>query len=268
MRFKFHTQLYEVERPNLFQIFKPYNRRYCLFPKDNAVTSSLINGTIYEPYIFYFIRDNSIDLDGTDIIDIGANNGNFTIEFSELTGDKGRVFSFEPQRIIFQQLCGNVFMNGIDNVFAYNLAIGEDNSKTQIDRPDYFSNDFVNFGDVSIENNESKNSEPVEVRKIDSFEFGVVKLIKIDVQGYEVSVIKGAIETINKHRPIIFIEVEDHQLRKFGYSENDLLNLIRSLGYTIERFQKGIPYQTYSGECLDCVCIPNELLQNQSFVIR
>jgi hypothetical protein len=268
MKSKFNTQIYEVERPNLFQIFKPHNRRYCLFPKDNAVTSCLINGTIYEPYLFYFIRDNAIDLEGTDIIDIGANNGNFTLEFSDLTGDKGRVFSFEPQRIIFQQLCGNVFMNGVDNVFAYNLAIGEIDGETRISLPDYFSNDFVNFGDVSIENNKSENSEQIEVRRLDSFKFDNVRLIKIDVQGYEFSVIKGAIETINKHRPIIFIEVEDHQLRKFGYSENDLSDLIKSLGYTIDRFQKGIPYQTYSGECLDCVCIPSELLQNQSFVIR
>jgi len=268
MKSKFHTQIYEVERPNLFQIFKPHSRKYCLFPKDNAVTSSLINGTIYEPYLFYFIRDNDINLEGTDIIDIGANNGNFTIEFSEITGDTGRVFSFEPQRIVFQQLCGNVFMNGIDNVFAYNLAIGDTTGKTQINRPDYFSDDFVNFGDVSIESDKSKNSESVEVRELDSFEFNTVKLIKIDVQGYEVLVIKGAIETINKHRPIIFIEVEDHQLRKFGHSESDLLKTIEDLGYTIKRFQEGIPYQTYSGECLDCVCIPNELLQNQSFIIR
>lgn len=268
MKSKFLSQIYEVKRPNIFQVFMPHIRRYCLFPKDNAVTSSLITGSVYEPYLFYFIRDNFLDLGGTDIIDIGANNGNFTIEFSELAGDKGRVFSFEPQRIIFQQLCGNIFMNGIDNVFAYNLAIGETDGETLITPPDYFSTDFVNFGDVSLQTTQSPNSESIGIRKLDSFEFKIVKLIKIDVQGYEVSVIRGASQTINKHRPIIFIEVEDHQLKKFGHSEKDLIDLIRSLNYTIERFQKGIPYQTYSGECLDCVCIPNELLQDQSFVIR
>ena len=60
-----------------------------------------------------------------EIIDIGANNGHFTVEFAQYVGDNGKVHSFEPQRIIFQQLCGNVFLNGLDNVYTYNVALGD-----------------------------------------------------------------------------------------------------------------------------------------------
>jgi hypothetical protein len=56
----------------------------------------------------------------------------------------------------------------------------------------------------------------------------------------------------------LFVEFEDHLLTKYGSSEDDLIKKIESLGYVVKRFQEGIPYQTVSGKCLDCVCIPNE----------
>lgn len=268
MKSKFKTEIFEVDRPNLLQIFRPLKRRYCLFPKDNAVTSSLISGDVYEPYLFYFIGDNLIELEGTDIIEIGSNNGNFTVEFADMVGDKGRVFAFEPQRVIFQQLCGNVFMNGFDNVYAFNMALGDEEGVIDMEVPDYYSEDFVNFGDVGISTRDNVKTELTQMKRLDSFEFNSVKIMKIDVQGYEIHVLKGSLSTISRHRPIIFIEVEDHQLKKYGFSEPKLFQFIGELNYTIQRFQKGIPYQTYSGECLDCVCIPNELLSERSFFVR
>lgn len=268
MKSKFKNEIFEIQRPNFIQVFKPLTRRYCLFPKDNAVTSSLIQGTVYEPYLFYFITDNQIDLEGTDVIEVGSNNGNFTIEFAEMVGDNGRIFAFEPQRVIFQQLCGNIFMNGLDNVYAYNVAVGDQSGFIKMETPDYFSEDFVNFGDVGVCVDNNQDKEVSQITTVDSFDFRSVSLMKIDVQGYEVNVLKGSLETIEKHRPFIFIEVEDHNLKKFGSSESDLFDFLKNLGYSVQRFQKGIPYQTYSGECLDCVCIPNELLSERSFIVR
>ena len=113
MKKTFNIQYFERIRKNHIHALQPAYRKYILFPNDNAVTSCLINGSIYEPYYFDFISDNLINLDGMEIIDIGANNGHFTIEFAQYVGDTGKVRSFEPQRIIFQQLCGNVFLNGL-----------------------------------------------------------------------------------------------------------------------------------------------------------
>jgi hypothetical protein len=98
--------------------------------------------------------------------------------------------------------------------------------------------------------------------------FNNISVIKIDVQGFEQHVISGAVNTINKFRPFIFVEVENHQLQKYGFNENTLAELFKTLNYTMVRFQKGIPYQTESGECLDCICIPNERLENETFKIR
>lgn len=267
MKRKFEVQYYERVRKNILKPLEVCNRKYILFPNDDAVTASLIQGWNYEGYIFHFINDNLIDLDGTDIIDVGANNGNFTIEFADLVGDNGRVFSFEPQRIIYQQLCGNVFANGLDNVYAYNVAIGHENGTVFVENVDYHNSGYVNFGNVHVvSSDESKQSVPII--KLDSLEYQNLSIIKIDVQGFESYVIKGALETIKKHRPFIFIEIENDQLKNYGFTEQNIVDEIQVLGYTVKRFQEGIPYESVGGYCLDCVCIPKEKLNDYSFRVR
>jgi FkbM family methyltransferase len=271
MKSKFKSEYFQVLRPNHITHQGRVLRKYCLFPNDNAVTSTLINGWVYEPYMFDFLKDNQIKLEGTDVVEIGANNGHFTVEFAELVGDLGRVFSFEPQRIIYQQLCGNVFMNGLDNVSAYQVAVGDSNGKIEFEYPNYHFQGDVNFGDISVKNNRSKSNiafEEVETRTLDSYSFKEVKLIKIDVQGYEPFVLDGAKLTIEKHRPYIFIEIEDESLKRFDFNENQLIEKIEKLGYVVKRFQVGIPYNTASGICLDCICIPKEKYESKNYQIK
>lgn len=276
MKSKFKNEIYQTYRPNyesfVYRGFENVvSRKYCLFPNDNAVTQSLIQGFLYEPYMFDFLKDNSINLIGSDVIEVGSNNGHFTIEFAELVGDKGRIFAYEPQRIIFQQLCCNLFLNGIDNVFAYQLAIGNQKGVVKFEYANYLSNNRVNFGDVSVydDKKSSINSyEEVQSDKLDSYEFNEVKVIKIDVQGYESNVINGALKTIEKHRPYIFIEIEEICLNKFGSSEQELIEMIENLGYVVKRFHVGIPYSSSSGYCLDCVCIPKEKYDKKEYIIK
>lgn len=265
MKKTFNVGYYERARPNHINPLIPANRKYILFPNDNAVSSALINGWVYEPYMFHFISDNLIDLEGSDIIDIGANNGHFTIEFAHYVGDKGLVHSFEPQRIVFQQLCGNVFLNGLDNVHTYNVALGEYEGQIGVEYPNYFNPEYVNFGDVHV--GISEYGETVKLNALDNYEFKAVSIIKIDVQGFEPLVIKGATKTINKHRPYIFIEIEEEQLEKYGHNGDNLIKQIEQLDYVVKRFQVGIPYQTSNGLCLDCVCIPKEKYENQNYIV-
>jgi FkbM family methyltransferase len=232
-------------------------RRYLLFPKDNAVTASLYNNELYEPWLYNFIYLNNIDIKSTEIIDVGANNGQISIEFGNLVGDKGKVHSFEPQRIVFYQLCGNVFFNGLDNVFCYNMALGNSEGFIDIEAPDYHSKDWVNFGDVHVGLGFEK-SEKVEIKKLDSFDFENVSVIKIDVQGFELDVIEGAEKTINKHRPVIFIEIEENQLQKYGKTSEDVIQKLEGFGYYVQRFLEDLPFFTESGKCLDFFAVPKE----------
>jgi FkbM family methyltransferase len=253
---KFKIGLYSQQKKDFLNYFQTNNLTYALFPKDNAVSSSIIEGWQYEFYLFEFLKKNQIETLGKEIVDIGGNNGSFAIDFAHLVGDDGKVFTFEAQRIIFQQLCCNLFLNGLSNVYAKNIAIGNKNEIVKIEVPNYFDEGDVNFGaaEIKLDN----QGEDIECKRLDDFTFNDVKIIKIDVQGYEKNVILGAQETIKKHRPYIFIEFENHLLEKFGTNEDELREQIESLGYIMKPFQDGIPYSTHSGKCLDWVGIPKE----------
>ena len=257
---KYNIGLFQTKKRDFNDALNFNDLRYALFPNDNAVTSSIIQGWQYEPYMFDFLKLNMIDTLGKDIADVGANNGNFAVDFAHLVGQDGRVFSFEPQRIIYYQLCSNIFINGLENVFAHNIAIGDKLGNIKIERPNYHHDGPVNFGDVKVSDiiSEDTQYDEVEIKTLDSFNFNDLVFIKIDVQGHEPFVIDGAKETIAKHRPYLFVEFEDHLLQKIGSSEEMLKSQIEQLGYVVKRFQEGIPYQTESGKCLDCVAIPIE----------
>jgi FkbM family methyltransferase len=257
MKTKFNIEIYTTQKIDKVNALVRNKLKYALFPNDNAVTSSIIEGWQYEPYIFDFLKINCIETYGKDIVDVGANNGNFAVEFSHLVGDNGKVHSFEPQRIIYYQLCTNVFINGLDNVYCHNVAIGDKKGIVYLEEPNYMNKEPVNFGDVRIKK-AKENNVIVDLKRLDDYHFDDVVFIKIDVQGYELLVLDGALSTIERHRPYIFIEFEDHLLKENGSSEAMLKEKIESLGYYVKRFQEGIPYQTESGMCLDCVCIPNE----------
>lgn len=262
---KFQIGLYQNTKKDPLNGFNTNQLAYALFPNDNAVSSSIINGWQYESYMFDFLTKNLIITEGRTIVDVGANNGNFAVDFAHLVGGDGKVYSFEPQRIIYYQLCTNVFLNGLTNVYCHNVAIGDSNKFVMIEKPNYLEkNNGVNFGAAEVV---EKNGELVECKMLDHYNFEDVSFIKIDVQGYESFVIDGAIHTINKHRPYLFVEFEDHLLKKQGSSEQELKSKIESLGYVVKQFQEGIPYQTESGKCLDCVCIPKEKWEEFEHII-
>lgn len=278
MKTKFVTNIYKTQKKDYKNAFVSNVLTFALFPKDNAVTSSIIQGWQYEKYMFDFLEKNLIETNGKEIIDIGANNGSFAVDFAHLVGDEGKVYAFEPQRLIYYQLCGNVFMNGLDNVYCYNYALGCVTNTIYMQKADYYDKGDVNFGNIKVdkpniepldflEGKLKPNKEYVTQLLLDNFKFNDVVFIKIDVQGYELNVIKGAQKTIEKHRPYIFVEFEDDLLKEANTSEKELQEYIESLGYIVKRFQEGIPYQTTSGKCLDCVCIPKEKFEEFEHII-
>lgn len=265
MKTKYDINIYQIRKKDFKSAYVVNDLRYALFPNDNAVSSSIINGWQYEPYMFEFLNKNLIETNGKDIIDIGANNGSFAIDFAHLVGDNGKVHSYEPQRLIYYQLCGNVFMNGLNNVYCHNLAIGDCVDKVYMETPNYFEKGAVNFGNVKV----GKTGDLVIQTPLDSLEneYKDVVFIKIDVQGYELNVIKGAEKVIAKHRPYLFVEFEEDLLQEAGTSEKELQEKIESLGYVVKRFQEGKAYSTTSGVCLDCVCIPKEKFEEFKHLI-
>lgn len=258
MKRRFTTNIYQQSKKDFFKPFIKHTLKYALFPKDNAITSSIIEGWQYHDYMFEFFTMNNIDANGFDIIDIGANNGQFSVDFAEMVGNNGSVHSFEPQRILYYQLCANVFLNGYDNVFCHNVALGDKNDVVEIEKPNYFDTNFVNFGDIAIKNDSSVNTESVRMKMLDEYKFNNLLFIKMDVQGYEPFVIEGASKTIEEHRPYMMIEFEEPTLNKHGKNEKELRKQIEELGYEVRLMHEGQDYNSYSGGPIDHICIPKE----------
>jgi FkbM family methyltransferase len=156
------------------------------------------------------------------VFEVGANIGTHTVNLSRLVGN-GFVFAFEPQRMVFQNLCANLALNSISNVFAFQEAVSNENGRILIPECDFSKNN--NFGGINIEN--TKIGTPVNKIKLDNFidKINRLKLLKIDVEGMEIGVIKGGKKLINKFRPIIYVENDRQQHSK------DLIELLWSLDY-------------------------------------
>jgi FkbM family methyltransferase len=207
-------------------------KKYILFKNDCGVTDMTRRGGIYEHYIFDYIKEK-LDVKGTVIIDVGANFGFHTLEFADLVGDEGRVYSFEPQRLVYYQLCGNILLNGHDNIYPYNVALSdEQNIVLKMENLQYHSDQPINIGNAHLNACTDLSYNFVDVKTLDSYEFWNVSVLKIDVQGYEPKVLDGAKETILKNKPVIFIEVEEPQLSIYGWKQNDIFERLEALGYT------------------------------------
>ncbi|MDR2212502.1 MAG: FkbM family methyltransferase [Pseudomonadales bacterium] len=176
------------------------------------------------------------------VLDIGANLGAFTVPMAErIQRAGGQVIAFEPQRIVYYQLCGNIFLNRLENVHAINKAVGDQDAVIQIPKPDYAR--LRNIGAFSIEEKYRKlngtqaamssTTESVPIITLDSFEvFKPPALIKLDVEGYELNVLQGATNFLrrNDYPPILF---EAWSESWFAEEKTRLLDFTRSLGYEI-----------------------------------
>lgn len=215
---------------------------FMVLPNDSLGKELIVKGD-FEPHFSQVIRN--IIKTGNTCIDAGANLGYHTVGMARLVGKNGHVISFEPLRIIYQQLCGNVFINDLRNVTCLNNALGNSNDMVCMNFVDVDSEN-VNIGGTTI----GYGGDVVEIIKLDDLHLTDVTFMKIDVQGSEVRLLQGAHKTINKFRPIMFIEVENIWLNQFGTSSEELLNILLSMNYMLVRINTNYP--------CDHIAIPKE----------
>ena len=139
---------------------------------------------------------------GDVVIDVGANIGTHTVFFSKKVSPGGMVYSFEPQRITFEFLCANVALNGLVNVVPVQAGVGDQAFETVT--PVLDPSIAQNFGNLNIEGHSA--GEKVRVLPLDALELQRCNLIKIDTEGMELKVLRGAEKTIRNCRPILFVE--------------------------------------------------------------
>lgn len=135
-------------------------------------------------------------------IEAGANIGSLTVPLARLVGGSGRVIAYEPQRSIFQLLCANVALNSLENVECHWKAVGSGPGEIVV--PVLNLGQTTNFGGLGL--GEHQRGERVPVATIDSLELPRCALIKVDVEGMELEVFRGAIQTLERCQPILYFE--------------------------------------------------------------
>ena len=160
---------------------------------------------------------------GDTVVEIGANIGSHTVHLAQLVGDNGAVWAFEPQRLVFQLLAGNMAINGLTNVFCQQQCVSDKPGIIPV--PVLDVDDIVNWGGLSLEH--SQTGEPVPAITLDSLDLPRCDFMKIDVEGMEQNVLQGARNTIAKFRPVIYMEADRPQ------KKDKLLSYTKSLGYRI-----------------------------------
>ncbi|WP_452226391.1 FkbM family methyltransferase [Lacinutrix cladophorae] len=175
---------------------------------------------------------------GDMFVDVGANIGLMSIFASRTVEQEGKVIAFEPNPLTKKILESNVALNKIENLKIAGLALSNENKKSKIyDRWD------VNRGGASlIKPSKPTNSYDIEeVKFSDYFNNGEqIKLVKIDVEGYELDVLKGASQFIltSKNPPSLIVEFSTTRINTFGKDTTPLFTFLDELN--IYRFFKSI----------------------------
>lgn len=175
----------------------------------------------------WFLR-RLIDLDNpASIVDVGANIGIFTLPLAKMLAQKGiTVIAFEPQPFIFRNLCANLALNDIVNVDVWPFAVGSESSTLYFNRPNYGAKG--NFGGVGMVKEKTDNTASVPCVTLDhALGEHTIQLLKIDVEGMELEVIKGADRIIKTSRPIIYCENDREECSE------ELIKHLWSLDYNL-----------------------------------
>jgi FkbM family methyltransferase len=199
-----------------------------LCPRDSAIASLVAYTGLpdYEmmSFLLHYLRP------GDSFVDVGANIGLYTLLAAGCTCN-GRLYCFEPGEAAYSWLVENLGINGLPNRDAHRAAVGSHAGETRLARAERSEmNHIAATGDVW-----TASDEVIRVVSLDEV-FGAAPdeslvLGKVDVEGYEVPVFRGAQTLLKDRRPQAWIvEIGDWGAR-YGYARAELSSILRSAGY-------------------------------------
>ncbi len=175
---------------------------------------------------------------GGTILDVGAHIGYYSLLFAKSTGQSGRVFAFEPSTQTHDRLLENISLNDLANITTVKAAASDEAGTATINLAA-----GSNTGSTSLHfDTGAVGTEQVETIAIDDYleQHGIdeVNLIKIDVEGHELSVLQGLRRTLRVpavKAPELFVEVNANTLQSSGTPMEAIFDELATAGYKAYR---------------------------------
>lgn len=235
--------------PSTVRISAWDNARMKLLPKwqGAGVTLFYVARELYEPeltYLHRFLKPGDV------FVDAGANCGVFTIAAANQVGSKGRVLAFEPGDESFAMLKSNVELNSLQQVALFHEALSNSDGEAQL-----FSH---HHGASSFSLGRGPNDTAVATVRTRTLDTALaqasieqVSCIKMDVEGAEELILRGAQEALDRCKPVVIFEINTAAIVKLGLNRDGAWRLLAERGY---RFQQLTP----AGESIPIASPPED----------
>lgn len=202
-------------------------------PEDlRSPPSVLVNHGAYEP------QESALLLEagqGAEVVfDVGANAGFYSLHWVSRLRPGGIIHAFEPVPSTYATLLRNVALNGLEKtVRTHEFALGDETKTATFFVPDVSGSVAASLRNLHPE--ETSVEVTVRIETLDRFStaesIARLDLMKIDVEGAELAVLKGGLQTIVKCKPLLFMELLRKWAAPFGYHPNDVIALLGGMGY-------------------------------------
>jgi FkbM family methyltransferase len=182
---------------------------------------------------------------GGTVIDVGACLGDHTVTYAEMVGARGRVIAFEPNPLAMECLRHNLAAYANVELEPLALADAEKTGRIQID-----AIQTDNLGASQFIEQKRGAIQAVALDSLERLRLTRLDFMKIDAEGCEPSILKGAAKTIARHHPGILIEFNARKLATYGWSQAWLLDLLRRMGYEAKPVDPNHHELEYDALCL------------------
>jgi FkbM family methyltransferase len=204
-------------------------------PRRNRIGRALYVSGIWEPEVTGAFR--ALIKPGDTVFDIGGDAGYYTLLFRKCAGESGHVVVFEPIPKAYERIKENLALNAFTNCTLVKEALGSQAGSFVLERP--FEDSRINLTKSAA----GESDITVQVERFDTLadqlSLPVPDLIKIDVEGAELEVLRGMERLVADHHPDFVIELHPQHLPQFGASVEDVLNWLRQRGYQLRALDAG-----------------------------
>ena len=226
-----HLRFHQLTEPRFMEWLDGLRMR--IVPGEQISQAVFVSG-VYEPCTTSVLR--RLLRDGDTFVDVGANVGLFTMLGSRWVGPTGRVLAFEPSEREFTRLRQHVDHNGLHNVQALRMAVGNQNGTALLRVADAQHSGLNTLEDHFVYTAvHEAYTETVPIARLDelvaSHDVRKVDVMKVDVEGGEHHVIAGARETIARDRPAVILEVASATSDPGHQGRSSIEAFFASLGY-------------------------------------